>query len=200
MESAPARRGRPKKIPGSLPVKRERQPKEVIPGSAPARRGRPPKSFLSDPLKPVAEQTTEQTQEPAEESTEEQQGSNWKRRQAIEDALKYHIIFALQRIGQLREIEEKGSTPEIRRVASKYVELLLETFVYPCVELFNTTNQYNTVEDDYPLIDDDGEYDLEDDTTVDALDRRINAMCDIEEMKTELIDTLAENGVRASFQ
>jgi hypothetical protein len=199
MEAVPKKRGRPPKlaIPGSAPVKREKKPKEVIPGSAPVKRGRPPK-VQEPPPAPPAEKPAPSA--PSAEEPTPEKPNYWKWRNTVEDLLRRHISDAIQKISQLKEIQEKGSTKEMRDVASKYMELLLKDFVYIIAEKLNEVYGYNTPDDDFQIYEDDDKYYLEDGKTIADLEKRMEETSSVETYQGYLTTDFDDKNIKVSFE
>jgi len=188
---------------------------QAVPSSTPNKRGRPPKplelsvpstvSKKAEPSPKVKEPPPAPAEEkpppaPAKEPTSSKEPNYWRWRRDVEDILRRQIADAIQRISQMKEIEEKGSTKEMREVASKYIELLLKDFVYVIAEKLNSVNQYNTPDDDFPIYEDDDKYYFDDGKTIADLEKNMEISSSVDAYIGYLTSDFDDKDIKISFE
>jgi hypothetical protein len=177
-QSAPApKRGRPKKDLQSAPALKQ---------SAPAKRGRPKKDLQSAPA-------FKQLLKPKIKSISSEQ------KQSLMGTLSYYVINVMQSLERLKDLEEKSENSAMAKIASDGITRLLDGFVYPVITLYNNLNKFNTVEDDYPIIEKDEKYYL-DNTTLAEFREIINKLSNPQYQIDDLIHDLKIDGIKISFE
>jgi hypothetical protein len=116
----------------------------------------------------------------------------------LKDNFKEYLVEALQKVGVLRQVEENGSSQEMRDIASEGIKVLFDDFINTLVDHLNESEE--SIEEILPVSEAEGKYYLDDDTTIKEFKRHVQDYCDPEGMKSDLIRDLKTDGINMKFE